>query len=85
MIEVSKFCGFLEDENISFYTGVPDSQLKPFCDFITAKWGTDGNHIIAVNEGNAVALAAGHFLATGKVGLVYMQNSGLGNAVNPIT
>ncbi|RAP51863.1 MAG: phosphonopyruvate decarboxylase, partial [Methanosphaera sp. SHI613] len=67
------------------YTGVPDSQLKSFCDYIEDKYSISKNHIIAANEGNAVALATGYHLSTGKYGLVYMQNSGLGNAVNPIT
>ena len=70
---------------IGFFTGVPDSQLKGLCDTLYARFGTSGQtHIVAANEGNAVALAAGHYLATGKPALVYMQNSGLGNAVNPL-
>ena len=70
---------------IDFVTGVPDSQLKGLCDTLYACYGTgSGKHIVAANEGNAVALAAGHYLATGKPALVYMQNSGLGNAVNPL-
>lgn len=68
---------------INFFTGVPDSLLGAFCDFISEN--TDENiHIIAANEGNAIALAAGHYLGTGSSGLVYMQNSGIGNAVNPL-
>ncbi|MDF2944226.1 MAG: phosphonopyruvate decarboxylase [Herbinix sp.] len=85
MINVEDLYEFLQDKGICYFTGVPDSQLKPFCDFITLKHGTGNRHIIAANEGNAVALAAGYHLATGMVGMVYMQNSGLGNAVNPIT
>lgn len=85
MINVADFYEFLADNGIDYFTGVPDSQLKAFCDFITLKYGTGKNHIIAPNEGNAVALAAGYHIATGNTGLVYMQNSGLGNAVNPIT
>lgn len=70
---------------ISFFTGVPDSQLKGLCDTLYAAFGVTGNqHIVAANEGNAIALCAGHYLATGRPGLCYMQNSGLGNAVNPI-
>lgn len=68
---------------VDFYTGVPDSLLKEFCAYIDASL-PDGNHVIAVNEGAAVAIAAGYHLATGKIPLVYMQNSGLGNAVNPL-
>lgn len=67
-----------------FYTGVPDSQLKSFCDFIYNKYGISHNHIIAANEGNCVALAAGYHLSTGKIPVVYMQNSGEGNIVNPV-
>ncbi len=70
---------------ISFYTGVPDSQLKGLCDTLYALYGTSGReHIVAANEGNAIGLCAGHYLATGKPALCYMQNSGLGNAVNPL-
>lgn len=68
-----------------FYTGVPDSQLKAICDFLIDKYGTDPqHHLIAANEGNCVALAAGYNLATGKVPVVYMQNSGEGNIINPV-
>ena len=70
---------------IDFFTGVPDSQLKGLCDTLYATYGVAGKqHIVAANEGNAIALCAGHYLATGRPGLCYMQNSGLGNAVNPI-
>ncbi len=85
MINVEEFEKLLQENNVGFYTGVPDSQLKSFCDFIEDKYGISDTHIIAPNEGNAVALATGYYLSTGKYGLVYMQNSGLGNAVNPIT
>lgn len=85
MINVADFYEFLTDNGVDYFTGVPDSQLKAFCDYITVKHSTGKKHIIAPNEGNAVALAAGYHIATGKTGLVYMQNSGLGNAVNPIT
>ncbi len=67
-----------------FFTGVPDSQLKTFCDYLTNEYGISKNHIIAANEGNCTALAAGVYLSTGQVPVVYMQNSGIGNAVNPI-
>lgn len=67
-----------------FFTGVPDSQLKPLCNYLMATYGIGKNHIIAANEGNCVALAAGYHLATGKVPVVYMQNSGLGNIINPV-
>lgn len=68
-----------------FYTGVPDSCLKPLCDCLMNIYGIDKNHhIIAANEGNCTALAAGYHLATGKVPVVYMQNSGEGNIINPV-
>lgn len=68
-----------------FYTGVPDSQLKALCNYLMDEYGCDpAHHIIAANEGNAAALAAGYHLATGKVPVVYLQNSGLGNIVNPV-
>ena len=68
-----------------FYAGVPDSQLKPLCNYLMNEYGIDQNHhIIAANEGNCTALAAGYHLATGKVPVVYMQNSGEGNIINPI-
>lgn len=80
----------------TFYTGIPDSQLKALCDTLARQYGisrshltsghtkTGSKHVVAANEGAAVGLAAGHFLATGTPALVYMQNSGIGNAVNPI-
>ncbi len=68
-----------------FYAGVPDSQLKPLCNYLINTYSINNkNHIIAANEGNATALAAGYHLATGKVGVVYMQNSGEGNVINPL-
>lgn len=68
-----------------FYTGVPDSQLKALCNYLMNTYGIDEkHHIIAANEGNCAALAAGYHLATGKVPVVYMQNSGEGNIINPV-
>ena len=68
-----------------FYSGVPDSQLKALCNYLMATYGIDPkHHIIAANEGNCTALAAGYHLATGKVPVVYMQNSGEGNIINPV-
>ncbi len=68
-----------------FFTGVPDSQLKALCNWLMATYGIDPkHHIIAANEGNCTALAAGYHLATGKVPVVYMQNSGEGNIINPV-
>lgn len=82
MVSVEKL---LEIIGADFYSGVPDSQLRALCDYLIDKYGTDPkHHIIAANEGNAVALAAGYHLATGKIPAVYMQNSGEGNIINPV-
>lgn len=67
-----------------FFTGVPDSLLKPLVDYLIDNCQDNKNHVIAANEGNAVAIGAGYHLATGNVPVIYMQNSGEGNAVNPI-
>ena len=76
---------FVRIIDADFYTGVPDSQLKPLCNFLMAEYGIDPkHHVIAANEGNCTALAAGYHLATGKVPVVYMQNSGEGNIINPV-
>ena len=73
----------LANYGVDFYAGVPDSLLKNLCAYITDH--TDANHnIIAANEGGAIGLAVGHYLATGKIPVVYMQNSGEGNIINPL-
>lgn len=75
---------FTELIDSDFYTGVPDSQLKPLCDYLMERYKTDPkHHVIAANEGNCAAIAAGYHLATGLVPVVYMQNSGEGNIINP--
>ena len=81
MIRTSFFYQELASYGINFYTGVPDSLLKNLCAYVTdhAK-----NHIIAANEGGAMGIAAGHYLATGQIPVVYMQNSGEGNIINPL-
>jgi phosphonopyruvate decarboxylase len=83
MIDVIFFCERLIKAGTDFFTGVPDSLLKSFCAYIADHVRTE-NHIVAANEGAAVALATGYHIATGKIPLVYMQNSGIGNAVNPL-
>lgn len=83
MISPKKFYNWLATKEIDFFSGVPDSLLKDICGFITDNTPKT-NHIIAANEGNAIAIAAGYHMATNKVTLVYMQNSGIGNAVNPL-
>ena len=81
-MDVKDFVRIIDSD---FYTGVPDSQLKALCNYLMSEYGVDyKHHIIAANEGNCTALAAGYHLATGKVPVVYMQNSGQGNVINPV-
>ena len=81
MIDVSNLINYFKSIDVDFFCGVPDSQLSPFCDFIAQNC----NNIIAANEGNAVGIASGYHLSTGIYPVVYLQNSGLGNIVNPVT
>ena len=83
MIRPEFFIETLRDYGINFFAGVPDSLLKNICAYITDHFDAAHN-IISANEGAAVGLAAGHYLATGKPACVYMQNSGEGNIINPI-
>ena len=83
MINCKAFYDSLVKNEIYFFTGVPDSLLKYFCAYVTDNTPEEKN-IIAANEGNSIALATGYYLATKKFALVYMQNSGLGNTVNPL-
>jgi phosphonopyruvate decarboxylase len=83
MINTEKFYESLNQNGIDFYTGVPDSLLKDICSYISDN-ATADRHIITANEGGAIALAMGHYLATSKIPLVYMQNSGFGNTINPL-
>lgn len=83
MINTQKFYDSLNQNGVDFYTGVPDSLLKDICSYISDNAPAD-KHIIAANEGGAVALAMGYYLATSKTPLVYMQNSGFGNTINPL-
>lgn len=83
MISPVFFVNTLKSFGIDFYAGVPDSLLKSICAYISDN--IDSRHnIIAANEGAAVGIVTGYHLATGKTGVVYMQNSGEGNAVNPL-
>jgi len=87
MIDASWFVKECEQQGIAFFTGVPDSLLQSFCAVLadSSHQGFNGiRHLTAVNEGGSIALAAGHYLATGRPALVYMQNSGQGNAINPL-
>lgn len=83
MINPIDFNTALGAAGISFVTGVPDSLLKEVCASITCGFPAE-YHVIAANEGSAIGLAIGHYLASGHPALVYMQNSGLGNVVNPL-
>lgn len=83
MISPAFFIETLKKHGIDFFAGVPDSLLKNICAYITDHVDSDHN-IITANEGAAVGLAAGYHLATGKAGVVYMQNSGEGNIINPL-
>ena len=82
-IDPEIFYKHLKKNDINFFCGVPDSLLKQLCLCIDEN-ASNNNHVITPNEGNAVALAAGYHLGTGEIPLVYMQNSGFGNAVNPL-
>lgn len=84
MISARFFIERLRSNGVDFFAGVPDSLLKNLCAYITDHFDA-ANNIIASNEGAAVGLAAGHYLATGKPACVYMQNSGEGNIINPLT
>jgi phosphonopyruvate decarboxylase len=83
MIDLIKFHECLQKAGVEFITGVPDSLLNDFCLYVQNEYPRN-SHVIAANEGNAIAMAAGYHLATGSIPLVYMQNSGLGNAMNPL-
>lgn len=82
MLDQKKVFECLAQHGVTYFTGVPDSYLNGFCNYALANCGE--RNVITANEGNAVALAAGHYLASREIPLVYMQNSGEGNAVNPL-
>ena len=83
MVNQKELFDALCDMGVDFFTGVPDSLLNDFCLYMTNNL-TSRQHVMAANEGNAIGIAAGHYMATGKLPLVYMQNSGIGNATNPL-
>lgn len=82
MLDQSKVFKVLAEHGVTFFTGVPDSYLNGFCNYALANCGN--RNLIVANEGNAIAIAAGHFFATREIPLIYMQNSGMGNAINPL-
>lgn len=83
MVNPEEYLHSLQDAGVEFITGVPDTLLNDLCLAIEERWPAS-RHVLAANEGNAITLAAGYHLATGTVPLIYMQNSGLGNAMNPL-
>ncbi|MFA7114677.1 MAG: phosphonopyruvate decarboxylase [Candidatus Omnitrophota bacterium] len=83
MVETSFFYEILKKYGLSFFSGVPDSLLKDLCAYIQDNSGRH-EHVVAANEGNAVGIATGYYLGTGNPAVVYMQNSGIGNAINPL-
>ncbi|MBM3204075.1 phosphonopyruvate decarboxylase, partial [Candidatus Woesearchaeota archaeon] len=78
-----EFLDLLQAEGVTFFAGVPDSLLKHFCSCVSERM-PQSQHVITANEGSAVALAMGQQIGSGELPLVYMQNSGLGNAINPL-
>ena len=83
MVDTKEFYDYLNEKGLDFFAGVPDSLLKDLCACIKENSKSEQN-IITANEGNAIAIACGRYLSTSKIGVVYMQNSGLGNTVNPL-
>jgi len=84
MIAPERLYYALREAGISFFAGVPDSVLRGFCSCVESLCDS-GEHVGCPNEGSAISLATGYHLATNRIAVVYMQNSGLGNAVNPLT
>lgn len=82
---VTDFVKQIKELGINTLVGVPDSALKPFCDYVNGAGKKEFTHFVPANEGAATGIAIGTYLATGIPACVYMQNSGLGNIVNPIT
>ena len=82
MIFVEELLSILKKNKVFFYTGVPDSVLKELSIYLQSK--NKNQHVIASNEGAAVSIGIGHYLSTNKIPCIYMQNSGLSNALNPL-
>ncbi len=83
MVELQKLFPALHGMGLNFFTGVPDSLLNDFCLYLVNNM-PNNQHVMAANEGNAIGIAAGYHMATGEIPVVYMQNSGIGNATNPL-
>ena len=82
MISIDDLIYQLKKNNLNFFSGVPDSLFKDFCFEIEKKFKS--SHHIAANEGSAIGIGIGYHLKTNKIPVIYMQNSGLGNAINPL-
>lgn len=85
IISCEDFFEVLKKQGITFFTGIPDSTFKDWMSFLADNDKKKLENLVACNECEAIALAAGYHLATNKIGVVYMQNSGLGKTVNPLT
>lgn len=83
-MKVETFIAELKKANIETIAGVPDSLLSQFCDYLNQEGKEEFHHFVPANEGAAVGIAAGAYIASGKPAMVYMQNSGIGNTINPI-
>ena len=83
MVNLENLFNSLQKMGIRFFTGVPDSLLNDFCLYLCSHFSKE-QHVMAANEGNAIGIAAGNYMATGSIPVVYMQNSGIGNATNPL-
>ena len=81
MIKADGLIDLFKKNGSDFFSGVPDSVLKDF----SSSLKNNKKHIIATNEGSAVSLGVGYYLSTKKIPCIYLQNSGLGNAINPLT
>ena len=82
MIDSKEFIRTLKKNKLNFITGVPDSLYSDLCNLFDLEF--KNNHIVGANEGNSIGMAIGYHLSTGKIPLVYLQNSGIGNTFNPI-
>ena len=83
MIDYKQFTNSLIKNKINFFTGVPDSLFKSFCSYLETNYMY--KNFITANEGSAIGIGIGYYLATGRIPLIYLQNSGLGNTINPLT
>ncbi|HEY0089853.1 MAG TPA: thiamine pyrophosphate-binding protein, partial [Candidatus Lokiarchaeia archaeon] len=85
MISCQSFFDILKKYDFTFFTGIPDSTFKDWTKFLADKDGQNLRNIVTCNECEATAIATGYYLATKKIGVIYMQNSGFGQTINPLT